>query len=109
MRNLKTISSMVAISFCIVGCARFSTVQRDISYNCETGKPIREIVTKAGAYTVWASDSQLANWEAAQSNTNQGAKVGAVNQKTDVINSNVTAIVTRAVEAYLKTVSPIGQ
>ena len=74
------------------GCARFSTVQVDRTYGTN-GEPARVIETRAGAYTLWAGDSALANWQATQTDKTQSAKVGTLNQRTEVLNTNSAAVV----------------
>jgi hypothetical protein len=59
-------------------CARFSTVQTDISF--EQGKPSRQITTRAAATTLLAGKSALANWKASQTDKSQGASVGSLTQ-----------------------------
>lgn len=83
------------------GCARFSTKQIDVSYD-ENGNKIREIQTKAQAYTLIQSSSELANWEASQDNQAQGAKVGSLNQA-----SSAGTNVTEALNAILKIVEAV--
>lgn len=77
------------IGLCIiglgVGCARFRTIQKDISYD-EQGNKAREVVTKASAVTFFDADSQLANWKASQDEGQQGAEVGTLNQSTSGTN-----------------------
>lgn len=69
------------------GCARFTTWQVDRTYGTN-GEPSRVIETRAGAYTLWAGDSALANWQATQTDKTQSAKVGALNQRTEVLSTN---------------------
>lgn len=68
---------------CILGtgCARFRTVQRDISI--QTNGTTRTIETTATATTLAAGKQALAQWKATQSDKSQGASVGSVNQESD--------------------------
>jgi len=79
MKTLLTLSTLLALS---VGCARFSTTQTDVRYD-ETGKPLTSITTKAQAYTLFQSKSQLAEWKASQSEGEQGAEVGGLTQESE--------------------------
>jgi hypothetical protein len=63
------------------GCARFKTVQRDIS-----GQPdgeTRTIETTATAITFAAGEQALSAWKASQTDKSQTASVGSVNQEAD--------------------------
>lgn len=64
------------------GCARFSTTQKDLSYDAN-GYPLRTITTHAAATTFFAADSKLATWKATQSDKSQGATVGGLEQSAD--------------------------
>ena len=106
--------AMALTSLCLVlamsllaGCARFSTTQIDRYYNSTNKYPSRVIKTRAGAYTLWASESALANWKAAQTDKSQTASVGTILQQSDVLNSNVVQIIKSAVDAYLKSAIPL--
>lgn len=76
---MKMLFAIVALSF-TVGCARFSTTQKDLSY--ENGQPQRQITTHAAAYTLLASKSALASWKASQTDKTQGASVGGLAQES---------------------------
>jgi len=71
----------------LTGCARFTTIQTDISSYNEKGQPTRTITTKATATTFIESKSQLANFKASQTDKTQGASVGSLNQDTQVTNA----------------------
>lgn len=62
------------------GCARFTTVQTDVS-------PERTITTRASAWTLGTSKSALANFKASQTDKTQGASVGALSQETSGTNA----------------------
>ena len=83
----------------LVGCARFSTKQTDLSYGTD-GKPLRGITTKATACTFWSSSSQLANFKATQTDKTQGATVGTLNQSADT-STNLSAIVRAVAEGVV--------
>ncbi len=83
---LVTVAVIVGVAFTLltlVGCARFGTTQKDITYDPATGNKIREITTKASAETLAASKSELAKWKASQSDQKQGAEVGGLTQQAD--------------------------
>ncbi len=65
----------------LVGCARFSTTQTDISIG-EDGTQ-RKITTKATATTFAASKSVLSQWKASQTDKTQGATVGGLEQQSE--------------------------
>jgi hypothetical protein len=91
--------SMLVIPFLPTGCARFKTVQTDMSY--ENGTPIREITTKATSTTFFDSDSALASFKATQTDKTQSASVGSLNQQSSGSN---TVVVLEAVERILNSV-----
>jgi hypothetical protein len=64
-----------------LGCARFQTVQRDISG--QTNGVARTIETTATATTFAASKQALSAWKASQTDKSQMASVGSVNQESD--------------------------
>lgn len=66
----------------LTGCARFSTNQKDLSYDPKTGER-REITTRATASTFFAAKSSLATWKATQSDKSQGASVGNLSQEAN--------------------------
>jgi len=76
---MKNIIAVIAVTACLVGCARFGTVQKDIRY--ENGQIAGEITTKASAYTLFSAKSDLARWKATQSEKSQGAEVGNLSQQ----------------------------
>ncbi len=76
-RNLSLSLCVAALLLC--GCARFSTTQTDLRY--ENGKPSTAITTRATAYTLFSSRSDLARWKATQSEKSQGAEVGGLSQQ----------------------------
>jgi hypothetical protein len=73
-------------SVAFTGCARFSTVQTDTSYD-EHDKVIRKITTRAKAGTLFTARSALANFKASQTDKTQGASVGSLTQETSGTNS----------------------
>ena len=83
MRNIK--AAMIVIL--MTGCARFNTKQTDISYDRETGKPTREITTKAGTTTFFDAKSELAKFRASQTDKSQTASVGTLNNETSGTNA----------------------
>jgi hypothetical protein len=96
---MKTILAILLLSL-LPSCARFSTKQTDVSSTAKCGVTTRTITTKATAYTLFTSKSQLTNWKAQQSDKTQGASVGLLSQESlNPIDTNVTAVVTKIVEA----------
>jgi len=59
------------------GCARFSTTQKDIRNEDGT----TTVTTRASAYTLFSSRSDLARWKASQTEKTQGAEVGGLSQQ----------------------------
>ena len=94
----KLIITLIGVA-ALVGCARFSTIQKDISY--EKGEPSREITTRATASTFFAAKSSLASWKARQTDKSQGASVGNLSQEADA-RTNLNAIVEAVVGAAVK-------
>lgn len=78
--------ALVAMTF--TGCSHFTTTQKDLNY--ENGVPLREITTKASAFTFWDSRSALANFKASQTDKTQGASVGSLNQESSGTNTAAT-------------------
>lgn len=74
----KTITVLVTIV--LVGCARFSTVQTDVS-------PNRTITTRAAGYTLFNGNSKLASWKASQTDKSQGASVSDMQQSSSGTNT----------------------
>ena len=62
------------------GCSSFVTKQYDDRY--ENGQLSTSVRTTTKAKTLWDSDSQLANFKAAQTEKSQSAEVGSLNQKS---------------------------
>lgn len=72
----------------LTGCSHFTTTQKDLNY--EQGQPVRQITTKASAYTFFESKSALANFKASQTDKTQGASVGTLNQESGGTNTAAT-------------------
>jgi len=90
---MKTILSVICV-LTLVGCARFQTSQSDSSY--ENGVLVRQVSTKASAYTLIESKSQLSQFKASQTDKTQSASVGSLSQDSNATNS-VAAISDAAV------------
>lgn len=97
---LTSLALLTVASF--AGCARFSTRQVDTTIGAD-GKPSREIVTRASAFTLWDSKSQLANWKASQTDKTQSASVGALNMEASST-TNIAAIVEAVVRGAVQAV-----
>ena len=98
---MKKLIPLALLLTLVVGCARFQTKQTDVSYDTE-GNKTREITTKATAYTLVQSRSELANWEANQDDGSQGAKVGSLNQE-----SSAGTNVVQALDSILKIIEAV--
>lgn len=105
---MKAKSLAVIFGLLVVGgCARFSTIQTDMSYD-DQGKPQRQVTTKATAYTLWSSKSALASWKATQTDSSQGATVGNLTQQSlSPIDTNFVALVGIALGTAMRTMLPI--
>jgi len=84
---MKKLIALIAVAT-LTGCSHFTTTQKDLNY--EAGQPIRQITTKASAYTFFESKSALANFKASQTDKTQGASVGSLNQESGGTNTAVT-------------------
>ncbi len=71
----------------LTGCARFSTVQTDISSTDSYGQPTRTITTKASSYAIFEANSKLSQWKATQTDKSQGASVGGLEQSASATNA----------------------
>ena len=71
------------------GCARFSTVQSDVSV--ATNGTTRTITTDVTSYTLFSSKLLLAGFKAQQTDKTQGASVGQLSQQGE---TNMVAIIT---------------
>lgn len=92
----------------LVGCARFSTTQRDERTNEKTGETTT-ITTKAAAWTFFESKSTLAKWKATQTEKSQGAEVGGLEQSSSATTNAVElvrTVVEAAVSGAVKSVRP---
>lgn len=83
--------AFLIIPFLIVGCARFRTVQTDVSIIDKHGTTSRTITTKATSTTFFDSKSSLASFRASQTDKSQNASVGALTQ--DAYGTNVSKLI----------------
>ena len=81
---MKTIVILIC-TIALCGCANFTTVQTDESY--ESGQLVRKVTTRASACTLIESKSALANFKASQTDKTQGASVGSLSQDSNATNS----------------------
>lgn len=94
---------LLLLASALLGCARFSTTQTDISYDSQ-GKPQRSITTRASAHTLFSAKSQLTNWKATQTDKTQGATVGGLSQESTGTNiANIFEAIGRGVVSGLAT------
>ena len=91
MKTTIGIATVATLALLSTGCVRFSTTQKDIRYD-ETGKPSTAVTTKASAYSLFQGRQALASWKAQQSEGEQGAEVGGMDQETDA-SKDMTAII----------------
>ena len=80
----------------MAGCATYTTTQKDVRY--EQGRIATEVTTQVTAYTLFDGNSNLANFEAKQTQATQSTSVGSLNQSasgTNVVNvlNAISAIV----------------
>ena len=78
MRKSGMIAVLAALS--LTGCARFNTVQTDIS--TDANGIVRTVTTRTSAGTLFDSDSALANLETSQTDKTQRTEVGSLNQSS---------------------------
>jgi len=97
---LALILTIGALLFFGNGCARFTTTQTDLSYDDQSGLPLRTITTRVKAVTFWDSTSALANFKASQTDKTQSATVGSLNQSS----TNNTAATLNALADLLNAV-----
>lgn len=86
---MKTKIAVALVALALVGCARFSTKQSDLSFD-ELGKPQRQVTTRASAWTFASANSKLATWKASQTDKTQGATVGGLEQASTGTNISAT-------------------
>lgn len=92
----RIIPILAAIALC--GCARFSSLQTDISY--EKGIPSRSITTATKTRTVFSSKSDLTRYRAATSDKIQSLGIGSLNVESPTNNLTIIdAVVGAAVKA----------
>lgn len=81
------------------GCARFGTVQTDMSFN-EDGSRLREVTTETRASTLFASKAKLAELETLNTDASQRTEVGQAELITEESLSELVGIITEQVAAY---------
>lgn len=80
------------------GCAKFQSVQTDLSY--EKGTPSRQITTRTSSTTFFASKSDLTRYRAATSDKIQSLGIGSLNVESPTNNLTIIdAVVGAAVKA----------
>jgi len=92
----------LAVVFIATGCARFKTTQTDKRTDADGS--VTEITTVVRATTFFDSKSGLADFKATQSEKQQGATVGSLNQESS--GSNAVQILKIVVEGAAKAVVP---
>lgn len=97
-------TSMAIVLCCLCSCAKFSTVQIDERTDEKT-----KVTTKASSWTFFDSKSNLAKWQAKQSEKTQGAEVGGLGQSASGTNavSLIEAVAKGAVEGAVKAAIPL--
>lgn len=76
---------LLVVMIFMIGCARFTTTQTDLSY--EQGQITRQVTTRASALTFIESKSALANFKATQTDKTQSASVGQLSQESNSTNA----------------------
>ena len=101
---MKRAAIFILIVLGLSGCARFRTVQTDVSYdNAKT--PTREITTKVTAYTFFTASSELTKFRATNTDKTQSASVGSLGQEstgTNLLNA-ISAGIGTALKVYTGT------
>lgn len=95
--------AVVAACLCLSGCARFSTVQTDYSYD-ENGWVMREVRTVTRASTFLDSKSKLTELATSQTDKTQSTKVGSL--ETESSSAALEAIAKGAAEGAVKGMKP---
>lgn len=93
---MKTIATAI-LAIALLGCARFQSVQTDLSY--EKGTPSRQITTRTSSTTFFASKSDLARYKALTTDKTQSLGIGSLNLESPTNNLD---IVDRVVGAAVK-------
>ena len=78
MKKLHALISVVAFLAC-AGCANYSTIQTDTSY--EKTNIVRSITTKVKVGTFWSAKSDLAKSAVINTDKSQSSRVGALSQQ----------------------------
>jgi hypothetical protein len=99
---VKTLFTTLLAGCALCGCARFSTVQTDTSYD-DTGAITRKITTRASATTFFEAKSALATFRATQTDKTQSASAGGLNQEASATN------LVHAIEATSHLIEEIGK
>lgn len=89
----RIITILAAISLC--GCARFQSVQTDLSY--EEGTPSRQITTRTSSTTFFASKSDLARYKALTTDKTQSLGIGSLNLESPTNNLEILERIAGAV------------
>lgn len=97
----------IPLALVLAGCSSFSTTQTDVSY--DKGLPLRTITTKAKARTFFDAKSALTNFKASQTDKNQGASVGSLNQEASGTNAIglIEAVSAGATKGALQFMAPV--
>lgn len=94
---MKRTIAVIVIALALCGCARFSSVQVDTSY--EKGLISRSISTKTKARTVFSSKSDLSRYRATTTDKTQSLGIGSLSQESPTNNLDV---IDRVVGAAVK-------
>lgn len=104
MKKIMMALGCLLLSACLTGCAYFGTTQTDLSYGAD-GKPQRQVVTKAKAWTLFSARSKLAQWKATQTDKSQGATVGGLEQQSIDTTTNLAVLIGTATGTAIKTLA----
>ncbi len=86
----------LALLTLLCGCAQFRTTQSSADSVGPDGVPIRTVTTDATAVSFLAGKQALAGWKALQTDTEQGASIGKLDQESDT-----SKLVQAIIQAYL--------
>jgi hypothetical protein len=85
---MKRVALTILLAVVGAGCARFTTIQSDTSYDTN-GIPARTITTKVAAWTFFDANSALVKSKTINTDKSQSAELGGLNQNAS--SSNIVA------------------